>query len=374
MRQSVRVIAAGLLAGVLLGGFGAVGAPPLRSSTPTSPPRVREARCAEAAVSLGARLFADRRLSGDGQISCATCHQPERAFSDGRPVARGIGGQLGSRNTPSLVNASRSTTFSWEGRRTSLEDQVLDPFLNSREHGLTNEQALLELLAVDSDLLADFQRTFQRGMGKVLSLEHVALALACFVRTLVADDSTFDRFMYKGEHAALTEGQRRGLKLFRGRGQCASCHLIGDKDAPLTDGQFHALHLEAGLRRHLPALVPLVKATPREQLGELIASRPDIAALGRFLVTLDPSDIGRFRTPSLRNVALTAPYMHDGSVPTLARAVEREIYYRSAEVARPVSLTPSERDDLVAFLESLTSTKYAARHGSPTGGNSNPPP
>src|SRR6266851_5554935 len=199
-------------------------------------------------------------------------------------------------------------------------------------------------------------------------------ALACFVRTLVADDSTFDRFMYKGEHAALTEGQRRGLKLFRGRGQCASCHLIGDKDAPLTDGQFHALHLEAGLRRHLPALVPLVKATPREQLGELIASRPDIAALGRFLVTLDPSDIGRFRTPSLRNVALTAPYMHDGSVPTLARAVEREIYYRSAEVARPVSLTPSERDDLVAFLESLTSTKYAARHGSPTGGNPNPPP
>jgi cytochrome c peroxidase len=107
----------------------------------------------------------------------------------------------------------------------------------------------------------------------------------------------------------------------------------------------------------------------------LIASRPDIAALGRFLVTLDPGDIGRFRTPSLRNVALTGPYMHDGSVPTLARAVEREIYYPDAEVARSISLTPSETDDLVAFLESLTSTKYAvARSGNPAGGKRNPPP
>jgi cytochrome c peroxidase len=239
------------------------------------------------------------------------------------------------------VNASLSTTFSWDGRRASLEDQVLDPFINSREHGLTNQQALLELVATDSDLVADFQRTLQRGKEKPISLEYIAYALACYVRTLAAGDSAFDRFMYKGEPAALTETQRRGLKLFRGRGQCASCHLIGDKDAPLTDRQFHALHLEAGLRQHLPELVPLVKATPREQLGELIASRPDIAALGRFLVTLDPSDIGRFRTPSLRNVALTAPYMHDGSVPTLARAVEREIYYRSAEVARPVSPWPN---------------------------------
>jgi cytochrome c peroxidase len=319
-------------------------------------------------------LFEDRHLSADGQISCATCHQTDRAFSDGQPVARGIGGQLGSRNTPALVNASFSTTFSWEGRRTSLDDQVLDPFFNSREHGIASGQVLLDLLAGETGLVGDFQRTF-REKAEVLSLEHVALALACFVRSLVGDDSAFDRFMYKGEHAALTDAQRRGLKLFRGRGQCASCHLIGDKEAPLTDGQFHARHLEAGLRRHLPSLVPLVRATPREQLGELIASRPDIAALGRFLVTLDPGDIGRFRTPSLRNVALTGPYMHDGSVPTLARAVEREIYYPDAEVARSVSLTPSETDDLVAFLESLTSTKYAvARAGNPAGGKRNPPP
>lgn len=369
MGELVRTITVGVFGALVLGAFGSVGAASSGGSSPSPRARVHGARCADAFASLGARLFADPRLSADGRISCATCHQPERAFSDGQPVARGIGGQSGSRNTPALVNASLSTSFSWDGRRTSLEDQVLDPFFNSREHGLTNAQALLGLLAVDSGLLAEFQRAFQRENGKTVSREHVAVALACFVRTLAVEDSAFDRFMYKGDHASLTQAQRRGLSLFRGRGQCASCHLIGDKEAPLTDGQFHARHLEAGLRRDLPALVPLVQGTPREQLGELIASRPDIAALGRFVVTLDPSDIGRFRTPSLRNVALTAPYMHDGSVPTLARAVEREIYYRSAEVNRPLSFTPSEADDLVAFLESLTSTKYAARASKPTGGN-----
>jgi cytochrome c peroxidase len=255
-----------------------------------------------------------------------------------------------------------SSRFPWDGRRASLEEQVLDPFTNSREHGLANHRALLQLIGADPSYVADFDRATLPGAPEAISLPRVAAALACYVRSLATEDSAFDRSMYKGERRALTEGQQRGLKLFQGKARCASCHLIGEKHASFTDGEFHSIHLDAALLRDLPASLPLVKTTPPVELGELVASRRDVAALGRFVSTLKPGDLGRFRTPSLRNVELTAPYMHDGSVPTLRVAVERELYYRNPEGDRPASLTPSEAEDLVAFLKSLTSSRYAASH------------
>jgi cytochrome c peroxidase len=227
---------------------------------------------------------------------------------------------------------------------------------------LGNHLALLELIRADPTYVADFGRAGRPGTRETISLPRVAIALACYVRTLAAQDSAFDRFMYKGDRRALAERQQRGLQLFQGRARCASCHLIGESSASFTDGEFHSAHLDAELLRDLPAVLPLVRATPPDKLGELVASRRDVAALGRFLSTLEPSDLGRFRTPSLRNVELTAPYMHDGSVPTLAAAVERELYYRSSEADRPVTLTPSEAEDLVAFLKSLTSRTTAASY------------
>jgi cytochrome c peroxidase len=336
--------------------FGLVALTAAASPSGTPAARARQGQCADAAVSLGARLFADRRLSADGTISCATCHRPDRAFADGLPVARGIGNQSGTRNTPSLLNASLSSRFPWDGRRASLEEQVLDPFVNSREHGLANHQALLELIRANPTYVADFTRAAPPRARESISLSAVAAALSCYVRALSAQDSAFDRFMYKRDRHALTEGQQRGLKLFQGRARCASCHLIGESSASFADGEFHSAHVDAELLRDLPAILPLVRATPPEKLGELVASRRDVAALGRFLSTQEPGDLGRFRTPSLRNVELTAPYMHDGSVPTLALAVERELYYRNSEADHSVTLTPAEAEDLVAFLKSLTST------------------
>src|SRR5262249_2241415 len=163
-----------------------------------------------------------------------------------------------------LVNAALLTTFSWEGRRASLEDQVLDPFTNSREHGLASREAVVELVKAD-------------GLS---SLSQVAEALACFVQTLAAGDSAFDRFQYGGAQNALTEPQQRALSLFRGKAQCASCHWIGDKEAPLTDNQFHATHVDAKVIRALPQLLPLLLETTGDKLAELITSRAEVAALG----------------------------------------------------------------------------------------------
>jgi cytochrome c peroxidase len=308
----------------------------------------------EALVHLGARLFGDERLSGDGRVSCATCHRQEHAFTDGLRVARGISARTGSRNAPSLLDAGSRPFFAWDGRRTRLEDQVVDPFLNTREHGLPNRSALLRIIESDSTYRLAFDAAF--GPGRPIELSRVGDALAAFVRTLTAGESAFDRYWLHGDKAALSEAQRRGLRTFRERGQCSTCHLIGDR-ALFTDDRFHSIYVSDGTRKALPGLWALLQVTAPEGIGELVAGNVEVAALGRFVATRELTDIASFRTPSLRNVAVTAPYMHDGSVETLAEAVEREAYYRTRESSRPVFLTPAETGDLVAFLKSLTSTE-----------------
>lgn len=319
------------------------------------PPSAIQSAGSSNVTALGRRLFFDTRFSGNGLISCASCHQPERAFSDARPVAVGIDGRKGTRNTPTLINAVLHDKQFWDGRRPSLEEQVLDPFVNPAEHGLADHARLLGLLRSDEAYRRAFEEAFPVAADPV-ALPLVAQALAAFIRSLAAGGSAFDRHLYGDEPAALDEPATRGLALFRGRAQCAGCHAIGERDAPFTDNRFH--NISVGLERiahKLPVLATQVARTPKEGIDKLVISDPDVAALGRFVITKDPSDIGKFRTPTLRNVALTAPYMHDGSIATLEQAVDNELYYRGQSLGRPLILTPAEKSDLVAFLRALTS-------------------
>ncbi len=308
-------------------------------------------------IALGEKLFQDTRFSADGKISCASCHQADRAFTDGRKVAQGLNKKDGTRNTPTLLNVAYLTSQFWDGRRATLEEQAQDPLVNPIEHGLENHELMLKTLRNDADYASAFTSVFNIRPNNI-SLTHVVKALASFERSLVSGDSAFDRYVYGGDKRALSGPEINGLVLFRGRARCATCHVIGTQSALFTDNDFHSLGV--GFERISPKLAPLTKHIinlPPQAVSNLIAQDADVAALGRFTTTRKPSDIGRFRTPSLRNVANTAPYMHDGSVATLEEAVELEVYYRSHEANRPLLLTPQERADIVAFLKSLTSAQ-----------------
>jgi len=313
-----------------------------------------------AIAQLGLRLFTDTRLSATRKVSCASCHVPKLAFSDGLSVAVGDNAQRGTRNTPSLWNASDLPNVFWDGRRMTLEEQALDPLLNAREHGLADEAQLLAIVRGHPAYVEAFRDAFAVTAERI-EPSHVATALAAFQRTLQLDPSPFDQFRQEGQRSALSDAQLRGLKLFKGSAGCAKCHIIDAPNAPLTDHEFHSIGV--GLDEILPRLSTLtqqVAAADSRTLDRFIAEDPDIAALGRFVVTKDPRDIGKFRTPSLRNVALTAPYMHDGRLGTLEAAIDYEIYYRSLQADKPLILTPAEKRDLVAFLHALTSPNAAS--------------
>jgi len=298
-------------------------------------------------------LFFDRGLSRDGTISCASCHQPDKAFTDGKPLAAGIGGQRGTRNTPSLRLAAFAAAQFWDGRRPTIEAQVLDPFLNPREHGLKDLDEVLRQIRERTE----YGLWFQRALAippHTATPDDVARALGAYVRSLKLTDTPLDRYLFRGDKRALNEAAQRGLALFRGRAGCSGCHLIGAREAPLTDGKFHSVAIGLDqIAPTLPHLTRQVAATPRSELTALVSSDPDVAALGRFVVTLTPADIGLFKTPSLRNVASTAPYMHDGSVASLEEAMDRELYYRGRERDRPLVMTLAEKADLLSFLRGL---------------------
>lgn len=309
-------------------------------------------------IQLGKTLFFDKRLSADGSISCASCHNPERGFIDGLPRAQGIHRQLGTRNTPTLVNAAFAGTQFWDGRRDSLESQATDPLFNPIEHAVNDETQLLHTIRQDIQYVAAFEKVYAASPETLMATQ-VAQAIAAYERTLVAGNSAFDRYRYGHDKTALAAEALRGLELFRGRAQCGQCHVIGETSALFTDQQFHALGV--GFRyladRLAPEAIRFANLTATER-QTLVQSDPALAELGRFSVTLNPVDLGRFRTPSLRNVAETAPYMHDGSVATLEEAVDLEVYYRGIQASRPLVLTPLEKTDLVAFLKTLTSAHF----------------
>jgi len=324
-----------------------------------APRDASDAERAASVVELGRMLFFDPKLSANGRVSCSTCHRPDRAYADGLFRAVGTNGRRGTRNTPSLLDVTRQRSLFWDGRREKLEDQALDPMLNEVEHGLPDEQALLARIRADARYVHAFEAAFG-CLPKAASTRQVTRALAAFERTLVSGHSPFDRFL-AGRREALSEPARQGWIVFDQQARCTRCHVVaaGDGLPPLfTDHQFHSLAVGFDrVERRLPELTKRLVDLRRDgrALGHSVLDDVDLAELGRFVVTLDPHDVAAFKTPSLRNVALTAPYMHDGSIATLGEAVDLEVYSRGARDARPPILTPVERTDLIAFLEALSS-------------------
>jgi cytochrome c peroxidase len=255
-------------------------------------------------------------------------------------------------------------TLFWDGRATSLESQAILPLLNSREHGLGSEADVL----IRVRQIPQYRPLFDRwlGLGHQISISDVTTAIATYERTLLSGDSAFDRYLYGADPNAMSSAAIRGLELFRNRGHCENCHTIGKDFALFSDQGFHSspLGIPAAVNATLVELTQRVSALHRKddnsELNALVIRDPAVAALGRFIVTLDPRDIGLFKTPSLRNVALTAPYFHDGSATTLNEAIDLELYSRGDVVRYPIVMSATEKADLIEFLKALSSPLVAS--------------
>ncbi|MGO4262643.1 cytochrome-c peroxidase [Lysobacter sp. TAB13] len=298
---------------------------------------------------LGGRLFADTRLGADGRTGCVSCHRPEHAFSDGRPLSLGVYGQTGTRNAPTLLDVGELPHLFWDGRETRLEQVVLQPLTNPVEMGLGSIDDLLQRLRADPKYTAAFA-----DLGGA-SAEAVAAALAAHLRTLRSGDSAYDRYR-SGNRNALGPDEQAGLALFTGKAACSECHVMQKPRPRFTDDHFHHLGInDNAIAGKVAALIPRLDG--KCNLGHLVLTEVDIAGLGHFVASRKPADLAAFRTPSLRNVALTAPYMHDGSVATLEEAVDQEVYYRGINKGRPLSMTVEERRQLLAFLRALSAAQ-----------------
>ncbi len=276
----------------------------------------------DAKVRLGAQLYFDTRLSADRTISCATCHDPKTGWANHNPTDTGIGGQVGGRNSGTIIDAAYMTFQFWDGRAGSLEEQALGPIHNPIEMGETLENVVRKLNAIPG-----YREEFQRVFGTDATTDGIAKAIAAFERTVISGPSPFDRYI-GGDEKAMSPAAIRGMEIFNGKGHCSPCH-----SGPMfSDQGFHNLGVGTD------------------------AAEPDI---GREKITQDPADRGRFKTPGLRNVALTSPYLHTGSEKTLMDVVE---FYNRGGIQNPnldpmmlpLQLTQGEKQDLVAFLEALT--------------------
>jgi cytochrome c peroxidase len=319
-------------------------------------------------ITLGKKLFEDKRFSTDGTVSCATCHDPALAFTDGLPVSEGVKKQKGTRNAPTVVNAVYYTTQFWDGRRPNLEEQAKDPFVNPVEHGLGEaenfHQFIVDIVRSDADYQKQFEAVFGIEPARI-TIDHVVKAIASFERTVISGDSPFDRYMYGGDKTALSEAQIRGLELYRGKARCQECHAISESYALFTDNKFH--NLGVGFKKIEPRLREIIAEVRKaneegREIGESVLTDAEISELGRFTVTMQLSDIGAFKTSGLRNIAVTGPYMHDGSLKTLEEVMV--LYNKGGEKnpflgsVRVLDLTEDEIKDVIAFLESLTSPEY----------------
>jgi cytochrome c peroxidase len=305
-------------------------------------------------VALGRALYFDKRLSIDGTVSCAICHDPAIAFTDAKVVAVGGRDRRGTRNAPTILNAVFNETFFWDGRARSLEDQVKHPLLSSFEMGMTSEKELTARLSTIPEY-QQFKRVFK---SEGLTIDTIAKAIAAYERTLLSGNSPFDRFIAR-QQTALTEAQKRGLTLFKGKAKCIECHTYSLQNPYFTDFKFHNTGV-AVVDTALDELVRSFVKSSKDTSGTVLAHSSDFSELGRFAVTLQQVDVGAFKTPTLRDLELTSPYMHDGSIKTLIDVVQ--FYNRGGNANRyldkriqPLQLTAAEVNDLVEFLRSLTS-------------------
>lgn len=272
-------------------------------------------------ILLGKQLYFDTRLSKDNTISCATCHDPAKGWSDTGPTSTGINGQKGGRRSPPVSNAAYAPLQFWDGRAASLEEQAKGPVQNPIEMGNTHE-AMLRSVQDIPGYVAEFEQVFGTS---IVTVDMVAQAIAAFERTVVTTDSPFDRYV-RGDEDALTKQEKKGLEIFNGKGHCTACHWGGY----FSDGRFHNL-----------GVVPLDPSNPDP---------------GRYAVTKDTADTGAFKTPTIRDVALRAPYMHNGSEKTLEDVVD--LYNKGGRTGDPnisplilpLGLTKSEKKALIVFM------------------------
>jgi cytochrome c peroxidase len=332
-----------------------------------------------AKIELGDKLFHDKRFSVDGTVSCSKCHVDNLAFTDGLTVSVGHNGLTGTRNAPTVLNAAFNKSQFWDGREPDLEGQSKKPPINPVEGGLANHETMLEIVRKDPDYPAAFQSVFGVSSDKV-TIDHIAKAIASFERTLVSGNSPFDRFYFKGQTDAMTDAQVRGFNLFTGQGRCISCHTIEQDQALFTDGRFHNIGIGINqIQQDVPRLTKAFLEAKNKggNVDVMALSNKKTSELGRFAVTDELNQIGAFKTPTLRNVELTAPYMHDGSLKTLkdvmnhynnggvAKAGDRVNDFLSGGI-RPLNLTDAQLEDLVAFMKALTSSKLSPNDAGPT--------
>ena len=293
---------------------------------PPSPPVPLSNLQTQAKVALGKKLFFDPKLSVNGSISCAFCHMPKAGYADPRPVSIGVGGKRGGRNAPSALNAAYLDRQFWDGRAGSLEEQAIGPLTNPVEMENPTNQSVVDRLRK----IPYYRKSFREIFGGDVSIDRIGEAIAVYERTLLTPNTPYDRFLM-GERNALSPSAKKGFFLFKGKARCILCH----SGALLSDQAYHNLG------------VP--------QTGTLSTD------VGRYAISHDPSDKGKFRTPPLRNVALTSPYMHDGVFPTLGKVVDfydkgggLSPYKTKDPLLRPLHLTKQEKIELVDFLLALS--------------------
>ncbi len=354
----------GLLATLALAAEPPLGLPlvPIPSDNPLTPERIE----------LGEKLFNDTRFSSTGKVSCATCHKQEMAFTDGLSVSEGINQLTGTRNAPTVVNAAYLESQFWDGREPTLEAQSAQPFLNPVEMGLKSHEPILQIVRTDPAYAELFLRAFGKRADQI-TMEEVRKAIASFERTLIAGDSPFDRYLYGGDKTAMSPAAIRGLEVFLGQGRCVSCHVIEQTQALFTDNEFHNIGVAAQrMPKNLDELSAAVTEVKEKGTDIAVLSNPKTESLGRFAVTGELSDLGAFKTSTLRNIEITAPYMHDGSLKTLEEAVQ--FYNNGGRLEetdpvpelldggiRPLNLSEQQQADLVEFMKALTSPKLAQK-------------
>jgi len=336
-----------------------VGFPTVLTEYVISPATLRPAR-----VALGQKLFFEPRLSGDGTVACSTCHDPARAFTDGRPVSVGIHGRVGQRNAPTVLNALYNKTQFWDGRVNTLEQQAALPITNPFEMGSASIGDAVSRIAGDKD----YQTQFMQAFGRDVNEQDMLSAIAAYERTLASFDSPFDHFI-AGDANAISDSAKRGWELFNGKARCNLCHALTDNQRDTTlfmDNDFHNIGIGI-LRHHVARLAQQAErelAQGRLEAIDVASITSEMSVLGRFLVTRKQSDIASFKTPGLRNVLVTGPYFHDGSMQTLWDVMDH--YNKGDGITnpwldkdmQPLALNEPEIDDVVAFLASLTSPQY----------------
>jgi cytochrome c peroxidase len=313
----------------------------------------------DAKAKLGDMIFDEKRLSADNSVACNTCHSPRNGFTTHTEAARGVGDQIGKRNAPSILNAMFYKSEFWDGRAATLEEQATLPILNPVEMGQKDSKDVIAKLSAIPEIVEAFQKVFDRPPN----WEDMAKALAAFERTRLSTEAPFDRFL-RGDEKAFNASQRRGWALFTGKAQCGSCHTY-DPALPLFgDNRFHNTGVAARKQdfNQLAARAEKSAAGSKAEI-DTMALETDYSDLGRYLVTRQREDIGAFKTPFLRDVLLTGPYMHDGSQETLWDVIE--FFNKGGEGnpfldagMKPLGLTASEVDDLANFLGALTSDRF----------------